>query len=336
MNNRSTQGTDSSGQIGLFKEIIQSLQKNPPYLLVFSVILLNYLYCIALVIRGKDTLYLDTSMALMSLIALATVWAVQSHTSRNMQSKRYEATIKDKEQEIAQLRQDLANADRRDINLKDASASHVIESTINNVRKAMEFENEVFRNEIRYRLKKVKEESETWQNGDLITDADNYERILQLFYRDARQNVFATCNDEYLRFWQSPQSRGILQAHSEAYRKTGCIVTRVFVFSSLSDIHGEDLGIIKDHIENKFITGKIFIFDESPGGALGSSLFKDFVVIDLGSANQVTGVTNSFELGAMTAKWMVDSDADTERAAEFIRAHWSDVEEVEQRLRPVG
>src|SRR5947209_11038096 len=233
-------GTDAGGQIGLFRTIVGSLQKNPPYLLVFGVILLNYLYCVALVVRGEASLYLAGSMAFMALVALATVWAVESGASHKKTSARHEAEMKAREQEITRLQKSLADADRQDINIADRDASLHLQTTISNVRTAMKFENEVFRGELRFRLKKTKEESDAWEQGHLITDAQDYERILHLFYREARQTVFATCNKEYLKFWQSPRSVQILRAHEEAYRAHGVLVTRVFVFSSIVDVEPED------------------------------------------------------------------------------------------------
>jgi hypothetical protein len=272
-------------------------------------------------------------MAFMALIALATVWAVERQSSGLRQIEQRDTEIKAKDAEIEKLKHDLGAADQSELNVDDATAKVELTATTGNVRSALEYKNPVFTGEVYLHLKRFKEQSEDWGRGDFTTDAANYERVLQLFYKNAKKSVFATCNEEYLKFWNTRQSISILRAHDSANQINGATVTRVFMFSTFSNIKPDAIALIKKHAKPKYILAKIFIFDETPAKALGSSLVKDFVIVDQGEPSQATGVTNSFELDAMTAKWMVASDVETEQAVEFIRNHWIGLDEVDRRMK---
>lgn len=336
MSKRAPKDTDARGQLGVINNVITSLAGKPPYIAVFGVIILVYFFYTAALMRGADVTYMTIMMAVMALIALATVWIVERQGASLSQIRQRDTEIAAKDAEIERLKQDLSTADRNDLNVDDEVAKTALMATIFNVRSALKYKNPLFSDEIYFRLKKLKEDSEDWADGDFLTDAVNYERILQLFYTNAVKSVFATSSEEYLKFWSAPQSASILKAHESAYRNHGASVERVFILSTFDNITKESIAIIKKHATPKYIVAKIFIFDESPGNSLGSSLFKDFVIVDQGEPSQATGVTNSFELGAMTAKWMVDADADTEQAAKFIRKNCVEVDEVEQRMKALG
>jgi hypothetical protein len=325
----------SATQLGLFKSVIQSLYSKPAYVLIFGAILLNYLFCIALLATSAPQILIGASLLVMIVstgIALVTVNTVEGYAQTSRKAAEAEKLIKSKDEELSRTKLALASADKTDVNIADPALAQPVSKIIENVRQAAAFPNGVFKEEIGYRLASLKKESAQWAVGELITDGANYERILQRFYREARKTVFATSNEQYLHFWREPGSKGILQAHAEAHRKYDTEVTRVFIFSSFGDISEDDFNIVLEHCRPAYITGKIFVFDEVPGKSFGSSLFKDFVVIDRGEPGQAVGVTNSFETGAMTAKWMLEPDGDTERAAHFIKDHWCDLDQIRERL----
>jgi hypothetical protein len=174
--------------------------------------------------------------------------------------------------------------------------------------------------------------SEKWSDGAFVTDPANYEKILQDFYRAARHTVFATSNEQYLEFWAHPSSHNIVKAHKVAFERDHTHVTRVFVFSTFSHIGPDHLAILKAHAASSYIATKVFIADETPGAALGSILIKDFVIIDEGESTQAIGITNSFEVGAMGAQWVVKDEPDVQRAAGFIRKYSLDLSELESRM----
>ena len=325
-------------QLGLIKSVIQVLSK-PAYGLIFGTILLNYLFCIAILATyANSQILVGASLLVMivsTVIALITINLVERHERTSRAATEAEKIIKSKDEELSLLRSERAKDDTRDVNISDPTLAQPILKIIEKVRLAADFQNDVFKKEIGYRLASFKTESAQWANGELLTDGANYERILQSFYREARRNVFATSNEQYLPFWRLPGSKGILQAHADAHKKHETVVTRVFVFSSFEDISDDDFAIILEHCRPAYIIGKVFIFDESPGKAFGSSLFKDFVVIDRDTPSRAVGVTNSFELGAMTAKWTLEPDSEIERAASFIKDHWYNLDEIRDRLDQV-
>jgi hypothetical protein len=159
-----------------------------------------------------------------------------------------------------------------------------------------------------------------------------YARILDRFYRSAKQSVFATSNKQYMEFWRQPESRNILNAHKAAYDRCRATVTRVFVFDSIGEVSADDLDLMRGH-RNDYIRAKAFIANEAQTGSLASALLKDFVIIDMESDDQVVGITSSFERGAMGAKWTLGDEPEIERAAEFIRDNCIDLTELEARMK---
>ncbi len=322
-------------QSGLIKSVIQVLSK-PAYGLVFGAILLNYFFCIAiLATSARSEILIGGSLLVMvasTVIALITVKSVEGVDRNSLEVADGQKLIMSQAEEIAHLKSELAKADKQDVNVSDPRLAQPISEIIENVREVARSQNDVFKEVVRNRLAPLKEESAQWADGELLTDAANYELILLRFYREARKSVFATSNEQYLHFWREPGSKAVLQAHAEASRRYETVVTRVFVFSTFEDISDDDFAIIVEHCRPAYIAGKVFIFNESPGKAFGSSLFRDFVVIDRGEPCQAVGVTNSFDVGAMTAKWMLEPDNEIEQAVGFIKDHWSDLDEIGERL----
>ncbi len=337
-NNRQIRAPD--GEAGIVKSIIAALRQSPAYLVIFAVIFLNYAFCIFALSRSANDAggFLApaslASLLIMTVVAVVTVKSIEGQKLKRDDIARIANENDTLRTELQHVREQLSRADDSDVNIIDPTLKKELKSIINNVREATVYENEVFRSEVMFEVASFGGRSEKWSDGAIVTDPANYEKILQDFYRAARHTVFATSNEQYMDFWGHPSSQNIVKAHKEAFERSHAHVTRVFVFSTFCNISREHLARLKTHAASNFITTKVFIADETPGAALGSILIKDFVIIDEGQPTQAIGITNSFEIGAMGAQWVVKDEPDVQRAAAFIKKYSLDLSEVENRIGP--
>ncbi|MEA3002928.1 MAG: hypothetical protein QOH81_1716 [Sphingomonadales bacterium] len=324
------------GQERVFLAIVDSLRRNPPYLLIFGVIFLTYLVCVALIATGSEQPGYRAEMGLAvlfleTIVAVAVIRIVEAQSSRIERIETLEAALTERERKMAELSKALAEADKVDINIDHHELKSCLLATVDNIRRALLYINPSFHDEMIYEVAGFQKASGRWAIGTLQTDSANYERILRHFYRNARRSIFATSNQEYMEFWAQVQSSGsIIKAHREAFQKNQAVVTRVFMFSTVNQIAAEHLAIMRNHSREAFITAKVFIADENE--AFAANLIKDFVIVDRGLPSQAIGITSSFEPGAMGARWVFDADADVERAAEFIDGSSVSLDELEERL----
>lgn len=337
MTERRRPAETSDGEHRVFLGIVDALKRNPPYLLIFAVILLNYFFCIAYLARawGNNPLLDELvwgGLILLAIVAVGMVVVIEQQSARRKSIKELRAENADQAEEIERLRADLRSADRHDINLPDAEIRDHLQGMVENVRNALRYDNDVFREEIAYEIAGYKNEAGRWAGGTLHTDGNNYERILRSFYLNARHSVLATSNQDYMEFWANREkAEQVLRAHRRAYDLNKVVVTRIFVFAGFDQVTERDLDIIRHQEREIYIKAKVFIANEN--APFAGQLLNDFVVIDRDRPSQAIGITSAFQSDAMSARWVFADDPDVERAATYIETNSLTIQEIEQRLQ---
>lgn len=170
---------------------------------------------------------------------------------------------------------------------------------INNTRRAMLVDHAAFRNEVEFRLDRLRADTSTWSHGTFIV-GKNYRTFLKDVYAQARQSVFSTSVPEYRDVWSSSFGRELLSVHKN---NVVAKAVRVFVFNRRSDIIDDDHLIFAEQ-EAAGVEVLLYFDQEDDLFLFPLDLGRDWTVVDDG---RVIGVTR--QMGeALEAKWYFDDD----------------------------
>jgi hypothetical protein len=266
-------------QRGAFlQELAAGLKSEPAYLLIFGVAALFFLFGIgsaaAATLQRNETLWFYAFCGLLASLvaAVLVVWLVRP--TQNPESPKPE------------------EPDRVD---RDSEA--LLYSIHQNVKKALTFDNETFREAVKEKSQDFLAETGNWSKGTLATRERYYNKLLLGFYESAKESVFSTSIPIYLQSWTGDFGERIIEAH----QKSGAHVTRIFVFNTRDDVTQQAVDVMQRQTEAN-ISVRVFFSDDSTTFQFPPDVSNDFTVIDHGAA---IGVSVSLGDGRSKADWYI-------------------------------
>lgn len=164
-----------------------------------------------------------------------------------------------------------------------------------NYRHALKRSNYIFHGAVESELFDLGLRARERAQGILDATVEHYNHIIVDIYQKAKTTVFSTSIPEYDTTWRTKLGQAILDAHAAST----ALVTRIFVFQNRDEIKDSHWAIMEQHQANPKVTVKVFLSAEN-AGVFEPDVSRDFTLIDGGD---VIGLTHSYGLGKLSAKW---------------------------------
>ena len=285
----------TTGNDKLWLRIVDAIQGEPAYVLVFGVTALFVLSGLSTTVAG--VLQKDRFFAVLGVVSFLIALIGTGSVVRIVQKSTPKVIVPT---EPGNLGQQLGRAT---VALKSDELRKMVEKIIEDAAAAIEVGDVVFTEAVLRQFRRFLAGSADWQHRQYVADVD-YNEMLSKLYATARSNVFATSDPRYP--WQSPIGERLLQAH----RNGTAAVIRVFCFNSRSEVTRTTLNEMEkqDRITN--ISVLAYFEDESLAN-ISPDVERDFTIIDDGDA---IGVTESINGQSMIARWYFKDD---ERKSRF-------------------
>ena len=122
--------------------------------------------------------------------------------------------------------------------------------------------------------------------------------FLNELYKNAKESIFATSNEDFFPFWESKFGDQILQSHMES----SAAVTRAFIFKNHKEISVRHVEVLKRQLQAG-IRVKLFFTEENEKLHEQMELLQGFAIID----GKMAGITKSFDDADFKSNWFFKS-----------------------------